>query len=145
MTDQKSTITRRAALGGMFSAGALAAARRPVEAQAWGRFNTASEKVELKLNRRALPAIVGTEREAYYIPDVIFVDRTSLISDLVVGEFTEANKLHVRYSGKETVYNIDIDPAEHRLDRDLQLYIHRDGLTMLRDGEDISQSVRKIS
>ena len=148
MTDQKSTITRRAALGGMFSAGALAAARRPVEAQTWGRvyiFNTASEKVELKLNRRALPAIVGTEREAYYIPDVIFVDRTSLISDLVVGEFTDANKLLVRYSGKETVYKIDIDPAEHKLDRDLQIYIHRDGLTMLRDGEDISQSVRKIS
>jgi len=148
MANQESTITRRAALGGLFSAGALAASRRPVEAQAWGRvyiFNTAAEKIELKLNRRALPAIVGTEREDYYIPDVIYVDRTALISDLVVGEFSDSNTLHVHYSDKEAVYEIGIDPAQHKLDRDIQLYIHREGLTMLRDGVEITQNVRKIS
>ena len=148
MANQKSTITRRAALTGLFSAGALAATRRPAEAQTWGRvyiFNTAPEKVELKLNRRALPAIVGTEREDYYIPDVIYVDRTALISELVIGEFTDSNTLHVHYSDKEAVYEIDIDPAQHKLDRDIQLYIHREGLTMLRDGVEITQNVRKIS
>ncbi len=87
MADHRAPITRRAALGGMVFAGALAAAKQPVYAQKWGRvyiLNTAPEKVGLNLNRRALPAIIGTEREAYYIPDAIYVDRTSLIRDLVV-------------------------------------------------------------
>ena len=148
MADHKTPITRRAALGGMVFAGAFAAAKRPVRAQKWGRvyiFNTAPEKVELNLNRRALLAIIGTEREAYYIPDVIYVDRTSLIRDLVVGEFADANKLHVRFSSHEAVYEIDIDPAKHKLDRDLQLYVHRDVLTLLREGVDISESVRKVA
>lgn len=148
MADHTTPITRRAALGGLVFAGAMAAAKRPVEAQSWGRvyiFNTASEKVELNLNRRALPAIIGTEREAYYIPDVIYVDRTALIPDLVVGEFSKSNKLHVRFAKHEAIYEVDIDPAKHKLDRDLQIYVRRDGLTMLRDGVDISESVRKIS
>ncbi len=148
MADQESTITRRAALGGLFSAAALAATHRPIAAQNWGRvyiFNTAPEKVELKLNRRALPAIIGTKREDYYIPDVISVDRTALLRELVVGEFTDSNDLHVRFAGVEAVYEIEIDPAKYRLDRDLQLYVHRDGLTMLQDGADISENVRKIA
>jgi hypothetical protein len=148
MADHKTPISRRQALGGIVSAGALAASHRRVEAQTWGRvfiFNTAPEKVQLKLNRRALPAIIGTEREAYYIPDVISVDRTQLVADLVVGEFADRNKLHVRYSGNEATYAVAIDPAKIRLDRDLQLYVHRDGLIMLHDGVDISHNVRKIS
>ena len=148
MADHRAPITRRAALCGMVFAGALAAAKQPVNAQKWGRvyiFNTATEKVELNLNRRALPAIIGTEREAYYIPDVIYVDRTSLIRDLVVGEFADANKLQVRFASHEATYEIDIDPAKHKLDRGLQLYVLRDGLTLLREGVDISDSVRKVA
>ena len=92
-----------------------------------------------------MPAIIGTEREAYYIPDVISVDRTSLLPDLVVGEFAVENTLHVRYPDGDSTYAIDIDPAKHRLERDLQLYVHREGLVMLQDGIDISENVRKIS
>jgi hypothetical protein len=147
MADHKSPISRRQALAGMVSAGALAAARGPARAQTWGRvfiFNTAPEKVELKLNRRALPAIIGTEREAYYIPDVISVDRTALIPELVIGEFADKNTLHVRYPDGEATYRIDIDRTKYRLDRDLQLYVHRGGLVMLHDGVDISENVSKL-
>lgn len=148
MTDSSKTISRRQALAGIASVGAAVAASRPVEAQAWGRvfiFNTASEKVELKLNRRALPAIVGTEREDYYIPDVISIDRTALLPDLVLGEFANRNKLHVQYSDHEVVYDIQIDPAKYNLKHDLQLYVHRDGLVMLHDGVDITNGVTRIS
>lgn len=147
MGDHAKPISRRQALGGLLSAGALAASRRPAQAQNWGRvfiFNTAPEKVELQLNRRALPAIVGAEREAYYIPDVISVDRTALIPELVVGEFCERNTLRVRYPGDEQTYRIDIDTKQFRLDRDLQLYVHRAGIVMLHDGVDISQHVSRV-
>jgi len=147
MGDRSTLISRRQALGGLLSVGALAASRRPAQAQNWGRvfiFNTAPEKVELQLNRRALPAIIGAEREAYYIPDVISVDRTALIPELVVGEFCDRNTLHVRYPDGERTYRIDIDSKQYRLDRDLQLYVHRNGIVMLHDGVDISKHVSKV-
>jgi hypothetical protein len=153
VTDSNNSISRRQALAGIASVGvAVAASRpvpsRPVEAQAWGRvfiFNTASEKVELRMNRQALPAIVGTAREDYYIPDVISVDRTALLPDLVVGEFANQNKLHVQYPNDQVVYDIKIDPAKYNLKHDLQLYVHRDGLVMLHDGVDITNGVTRNS
>jgi hypothetical protein len=148
MADHKIRISRRQAIAGIASVSAVAAVPRRAKARSWGRvfvFNTALEKVELKLNRRALPAIVGTEREAYYIPDVISVDRTSLLPDLVVGEFAKRNKLHVRYPDREALYEIEIDASKYQLERDLQLYVHRDGLVLLQDGIDISENIRKIS
>lgn len=148
MTDSIKTISRRQALAGIASVGAAVAASRPVEAQTWGRvfiFNTASEKVELKLNRRALPAIVGTAREDYYIPDVISIDRTALLSDLVLGEFANRNTLHVQFSDHQVVYDIQIDPAKYDLKHDLQLYVHRDGLVILHDGVEMAGGVTRIS
>ncbi len=148
MTEQRTKISRRQAITGIASVSAVAAVAPRAKAQSWGRvfiFNTALDKVELKLNRRALPAIVGTEREAYYIPDVISVDRTSLLPDLVVGEFAKRNKLQVRYADQEVVYDIAIDASKYHLERDLQIYVHRDGLVMLHDGVDISENIQKIS
>lgn len=148
VTDTSKTISRRQALAGIAAVGAAVAASRPVEAQAWGRvfiFNTASEKVELKLNRRALPAIVGTEREDYYIPDVISIDRTALLPDLVLGEFANRNTLHVQFSDRQVVYDIQIDPAKYDLKHDLQLYVHRDGLVILHDGVEMTGGVTQIS
>ncbi len=148
MSEHNMRISRRQAITGIASIGVTAAAtHRRAKAQTWGRvfiFNTALEVVELKLNRRALPAIVGTERDAYYIPDVISVDRTSLLPTLVVGEFAQRNKLHVRYPDREVAYDIEIDPSRFKLERDLQLYVHRDGLVLLHDGVDISENIRKI-
>ncbi|NKB58812.1 MAG: hypothetical protein GKS00_20980 [Alphaproteobacteria bacterium] len=148
MTDSNNSISRRQALAGMVAVGAAAAASRPVEAQVWGRvfiFNTAPEVVQLELNRRALPAIVGTEREDYYIPDVISIDRTALLPDLVVGEFAARNRLQVQYPDGAVTYQIDVDASKYELKRDLLLYVHRDGLIMLHDGTNISENVQKIS
>lgn len=154
MADRESNIgpiSRRQALGALgavVSAGAVASLARPAKAQQWGRifvFNMASDKVELELNRRALPAIVGTAREDYYIPDVISIDRSALPENLVVGEFAARNKLIVRYSGHAVSYEIDVDSTKYQLDQDLQLYVHRDGLFLLHAGVDISEGVRKLS
>ncbi len=154
MADRESKsgpISRRQALGALgaaVSAGAVASVARPAKAQQWGRvfvFNMASDKVELELNRRALPAIVGTAREDYYIPDVISVDRSTLPGNLVVGEFAARNKLIVRYAGDAVVYEISVDAAKYELGQDLQLYVHRDGLVLLHKGADVSDGVRKIS
>ncbi len=144
-------ISRRQALGGIVSAGAIASMRVPAQAQAshrWGRvfiFNTASEPVALELNGVDLPAIVGTQRDDYYIPDVIVVDRSAAPPAIVGGEFAAKNRLGVRFPGSAVRYNIEIDPKDFGIGLDLQLYIHRDGVVMLQNGEAVIQSVHKIS
>lgn len=143
-------ISRRQALGGIVAAGAIASMRGPAQAQSkqgWGRvfvFNTASEPVDLELNRGKLPAIVGTQRDDYYIPDVIVVDRSTMPSSLVTGEFAAKNSLGVRYPGGFAIYEIMIDPEKFQIGLDLQLYVHRDGVVLLYNGEAVTKSVRKI-
>ena len=152
---RQTEISRRQALGGIVAAGAIASMRGPAQAQSnhaqsnqgWGRvfvFNTASEPVDLELNRGKLPAIVGTQRGDYYIPDVIVVDRSTMPSSLVTGEFAAKNSLGVRYPGGLAIYEIVIDPEKFQIGLDLQLYVHRDGVVLLHNGEAVTKSVRKI-
>jgi hypothetical protein len=142
-------LTRREAIGGLFAAGAAASVSRPVKSeQAWGRvfiFNTAPEPVSVELNRQKLPEIVGTARDDYYIPDVIAVDRSSAPEPLVMGEFAGKNRVSVTYPGMKAEYAIEIDPSRYRFDRDIQCYIHRDGVVLLQNGMEMPGSVRRIS
>ena len=142
-------LTRRRALGGLDALGAAASAARPAKSgQSWGRvfiFNTAPEPVTLELNRQKLPEIVGTARDDYYIPDVIAVDRSSAPEPLVTGEFAMKNSFSVTFPDLKAHYEIDIDPQRYRFDRDIQLYVHRDGVIVLQNGKEMPGSVRRIS
>jgi hypothetical protein len=142
-------LTRREAIGGLFAVGATASLARPVRGeQAWGRvfiFNTAPEPVSLELNKLKLPDIVGTARDDYYIPDVIAVDRSSVPQPLVTGEFAGKNHFAVSYPDLKAQYEIIIDPDRYRFDQDMQMYVHRDGVILLRNGLDMPGSVRRIS
>ncbi len=142
-------ISRRQALGGIVFVGVLTSKPGPAQAAGnWGRvfiFNTAPKPVALELNNAKLLAIVGTQRDDFYIPDVIAVDRSVTPPALVTGEFAAKNSLGVRYPGRVASYEIAIDPNKFPVNLDLQLYVHRDGVVLLHNGEAVTQSIRKIS
>jgi hypothetical protein len=142
-------LTRRQAITGLVAAGAAVSAAKPLRSEtSWGRvfiFNTAPEPLSLELNRQKLPEIIGTARDDYYIPDVIAIDRSATPDALVRGEFAQRNRVAVNYKGHSAVYEIEIDPARYRFDQDIQLYVHRDGVVVLQNGQAMPGSVRQLS
>ncbi len=142
-------LTRRQAIGGLVAAGAAVSAIKPSRSEgSWGRvfiFNTAPEPVSLELNKQKLLEIVGTARDDYYIPDVIAIDRSATPDSLVMGEFAQRNRVAVNYQGHSALYDIEIDPTRYRFDRDIQLYVHRDGVVILQNGQAMPGSVHKVS